>query len=80
MIGVASGANLALAPEDVDRLPDSLFREGDVLLAGLEIPVGTAQRAHRTGGRAGMLTILNPAPAPTLTESERQEPARGRHA
>ncbi len=70
MIGVASGANLALAPEDVDRLPDSLFREGDVLLAGLEIPVGTAQRALERGAAARMLTVLNPAPAPTLTESE----------
>jgi ribokinase len=70
MIGVASGANLALAPEDVDRLPDSLFREGDVLLAGLEIPVGTAQRALERGAAARMLTILNPAPVPNLTESE----------
>ncbi len=70
MIGVASGANLALTPEDVDRLPDSLFREGDVLLAGLEIPVGTAQRALERGVRAKMRTVLNPAPVPTLTESE----------
>ncbi len=70
MIGVASGANLALAPDDVDRLPDSLFREGDVLLAGLEIPVATAQRALERGAAAKMLTILNPAPVPNLTESE----------
>jgi ribokinase len=70
MIGVASGANLALTPEDVDRLPESLFRAGDALLAGLEIPVATARRALERGAAAGMVTILNPAPAPTLSESE----------
>jgi ribokinase len=68
MIGVASGANLRLSPEDVDRLPDSVFRRGDVLLAGLEIPIETAIRALRRGTRAGMTTILNPAPAPVLPE------------
>jgi ribokinase len=70
MIGVAPGANLRLTPEDVDRLPDSLFRSGDVLLASLEIPVETARRALERGVGVGMLTILNPAPVPTLTESE----------
>jgi ribokinase len=72
MIGVASGANMLLSPDDVDGLPDLLFRRGDVLLAGLEIPVQTAIRALRRGARAGMLTILNPAPAP-LAESEAKE-------
>lgn len=70
MIGVASGANLALTPEDVDRLPDWLFRAGDVLLAGLEIPVATARRALERGESSGMLTILNPAPVPELSASE----------
>ncbi len=53
MIGVASGANLELTPDDVDALPDSLFREGDVLLAGLEIPVGTATRASSEAPKWG---------------------------
>jgi ribokinase len=73
MIGVASGANLRLGSEDVDALPESIFREGDVLLAGLEIPVQTAIHALRRGTRAGMLTILNPAPAPALAESEAKD-------
>jgi ribokinase len=73
MIGVASGANLGLSPQDVDGLPASLFRRGDVLLAGLEIPVQTAIRALRRGAQAGMQTILNPAPAPALSESQVQE-------
>jgi ribokinase len=73
MIGVASGANLGLAPEDVDRLPDSLFRAGDVLLVSLEIPLETAIRALRRGYEAEMFTILNPAPAPAIPESEVRE-------
>jgi ribokinase len=73
MIGVASGANLRLGPKDVDDLPESLFRAGDVLLASLEIPAETASRALRRGFDAGMLTILNPAPAPTLSEPELKE-------
>ncbi|QEH32706.1 Ribokinase [Aquisphaera giovannonii] len=70
LIGVASGANLELSPADIDALPDDLFRAGDVLLAGLEIPIPTAIRALRRGKQAGMTAILNPAPAPSLTEAE----------
>lgn len=69
VIGVAPGANLQLTPEDVDRLPDAVFRPDDVLLVSLEIPLETAIRAIRRGFDAGMSTILNPAPAPTLPES-----------
>ncbi len=64
MIGVASGANHRLSPQDIDLLPDSLFRSGDVLLAGLEVPIATAVRAIERGARAGMRVILNPAPVP----------------
>ncbi len=73
MIGVASGANARLTPDDVDRLPSSLFRTGDVLLASLEIPVETSIRALRRGIEGGMRTILNPAPAPSLTRSQAKE-------
>ncbi|MDG3004423.1 ribokinase [Paludisphaera mucosa] len=64
MIAVASGANMSLAPEDVAALPDALFRPGDLLLTGLEIPRPTALAAMRRGRAAGMTVILNPAPAP----------------
>jgi ribokinase len=64
MIGVASGANARIEAEDVARLPDDLFRRGDVLLTGLEIPFRAAVAALRRGRGAGMTTILNPAPAP----------------
>jgi ribokinase len=73
MIGVAPGANELLTPEDIDRLPDSLFTAGDVLLASLEIPVSTAARALFRGRQGGMITILNPAPAPALSGPELHE-------
>jgi ribokinase len=73
MIGVAPGANARLTPDDIDRLPASLFRQDDVLLASLEIPLETAIRALRRGLEAEMFTILNPAPAPALSETEVRE-------
>jgi ribokinase len=73
LFGVAPGANSHLTPEDVDRLPASLFRTDDVLLASLEIPLETASRALRRGWDAGMFTILNPAPAPALSQPKLRE-------
>jgi ribokinase len=70
MIGVAPGANHKLTPNDVDDLPESLFRKDDVLLVSLEVPVETAIRALRRGFDAEMQTILNPAPAPALSAPE----------
>ncbi|MDR3619733.1 MAG: ribokinase, partial [Paludisphaera borealis] len=70
MIGVASGANARIEPEDVDRLPASLFRRGDVLLTGLEIPHRAAVAAMRRGREAGMTVILNPAPAPAAASPD----------
>jgi ribokinase len=74
MIGVASGANLRLTADDIDQLPDSLFRKGDVALVSLEIPLETAGHALRRCFDAGMHTILNPAPAPnSVTGPELRE-------
>lgn len=70
LIGVAPGANHRLTPEDIDRLPASLFRTEDVLLTSWEIPVETAIRALQRGAAAGMVTILNPAPVPPRPEPE----------
>jgi ribokinase len=68
MIAVASGANLELTPGDVAALPDDLFRAGDVLLTGLEIPAASALAAMRRGRDAGMTVVLNPAPAPKVDD------------
>ena len=64
MIGVASGANGRLGPEDITRLPDDLFQSGGLLLvAGLEVPLETVGLAVRRASAAGMTVVLNPAPA-----------------
>ena len=63
MIGVAPGANSHLDPAAIDRLPDSVFDQGGVLLAGLEVPLETVASAVRRAHRAGLRVILNPAPA-----------------
>lgn len=63
MIGVAPGANARLDPDVIDRLPDSVFIRGDVLLAGLEVPLATVARAILRARAAGLRVILNPAPA-----------------
>jgi serine protease SohB len=47
-------------PADIDRLPDSLFRAGDILLAGLEIPIPTAIRAMRRGKSSGRRELSPP--------------------
>jgi ribokinase len=70
VIGVAPGANHRLTATDIDQLPASIFRKDDVLLVSLEVPLETAMRALRRGRDAEMFTILNPAPAPSLPESE----------
>ncbi len=62
-ISVASGANLHLTPADVDALPEELFAAADVFLSCLESPVETVVRGLRRARAAGLVTILNPAPA-----------------
>jgi ribokinase len=63
IIGVAPGANARLSPEDIDRLPEEVFARGGVFLASLEVPTAAVVRGLRRARDAGMLTILNPAPA-----------------
>ncbi|MBX7167108.1 MAG: ribokinase [Pirellulales bacterium] len=63
MISVASGANLALAPADVDALPATSFDACRVLLASLEVPLETVAAAIRRGRTAGLMVVVNPAPA-----------------
>jgi ribokinase len=63
MIGVAPGTNSALGPDDIDRLPDDLFRpDGLLLVAGLEIPLEAVERAVARALQAGTRVVLNPAP------------------
>lgn len=64
-ITVVSGANYALAVEDVERY-HFVIEQSDVLLAQLEIPLLTVKKAMIIAKHAGCITILNPAPAMKL--------------
>lgn len=63
-IVVASGANMYLSPEDIDKAADEIC-SADVVLMQLECPVPTVAYAARMAAQAGVPVILNPAPAPT---------------
>lgn len=62
-IVVASGANMALGREDIDRAAEEI-RRADVVLMQLEVPVATVEYAAEVAAAAGVPVILNPAPAP----------------
>jgi len=63
LISVASGANLELAPADVDAVSDAFFRDAKVFLTCLESPLETVERGLVRAKQLGLRTILNPAPA-----------------
>jgi ribokinase len=62
-IVVASGANMALTPDDVDAARETIARS-DVLLVQLEVPVDVVHHAAQLAHAAGCKVILDPAPAP----------------
>jgi ribokinase len=64
-ITVVSGANYALAVEDVERY-HFVIEQSKVLLTQLETPLLTVKKAMTIARRAGCVTILNPAPAVKL--------------
>lgn len=67
MIAVAPGANGRLAPEDLDAVP-GLFEGASHLLCQLECPPSLFAAAAGRARAAGMMTILNPAPAVPLDD------------
>lgn len=64
-IVVASGANMLLNEQDVDKMLEEMF-EGDILLMQLEIPLQTVEYAARKAFGKGVKVVLNPAPARSL--------------
>lgn len=64
-IGVASGANAKLSPADIDAARD-VIAGAKVLLVQLETPVETVTHAIRVAHDAGVMVVLNPAPAQAL--------------
>lgn len=66
IIAVATGANALLSPNQVERAGDAIARS-KVLMTQLEIPLETVMTALKLAKEAGVITILDPAPAKTLT-------------
>ena len=64
-IVVASGANMLLNEQDVDKMLEEMC-EGDLLLMQLEIPLQTVEYAARKAFGKGVKVVLNPAPARSL--------------
>jgi ribokinase len=64
---VVPGANGFLSPEDI-RQSASAIQRANVLLCQLEVPIPTILEAFRLARAAGVMTILNPAPAMTLPD------------
>lgn len=62
-ISVIAGANARLTPQQVQERAQ-LIASADVLIAQLETPLETVAAAIEVARRAGVRTILDPAPAP----------------
>ncbi|MCF7802643.1 MAG: ribokinase [Candidatus Marinimicrobia bacterium] len=67
-IVVVPGSNSELTPENIQE-HSGLFERVNVLLAQLEIPMGTVEEAFRVAKKSGLTTVLNPAPAQQLPTS-----------
>jgi ribokinase len=63
LISVASGANNALSPQDVEKAAGQI-RAADVVLLQLEVPMETVEFTARLASEAGVVVVLDPAPAP----------------
>ncbi|MDI7773898.1 ribokinase [Asticcacaulis sp. EMRT-3] len=62
MIVVSPGANACLTPEDID-VAGALIRGADAFVVQLETPEATVRKGLQSARAAGVLTVLNPAPA-----------------
>jgi ribokinase len=63
LISVASGANHALTPMDVDAATDRIRVAASVMIQ-LEIPMETVTRAAQLAAEVDVPVVLDPAPAP----------------
>ncbi len=62
-IVVVPGACFTLTPAEVEEAADDILAS-DVFLTQLELPLDTVERGLQLARKAGVPTILNPAPAP----------------
>lgn len=63
-IVVASGANHRVTPDDNIYPNEELFKQADVVLLQLELPLPTVHASIELARRHGAKVILDPAPAP----------------
>ena len=75
---VVGGANEGLSPEDVRRATPGIT-ESTVLVSQLETPIAATLEAFRLAKDAGMMTVLNPAPAAALPPELLQRPTASAH-
>ena len=68
LIAVASGANHALKPEDVELAADRI-RAADAVMLQLETPMETVEFTAKLAAEAGVPVVLDPAPAAPLADS-----------
>ena len=66
-IVVASGANMALTPEEIRSAWQSI-NDIDVVVMPLEIPLGCIEEAVRLAVQDNVKVVLNPAPAQKLSD------------
>lgn len=66
-VTVYPGASLLLTGEDV-RAAEGLFRDCDILLLQLEMPLDILEAAFELAEKHGIRVILNPAPAKPVAE------------
>ncbi len=68
VIGIASGANMALTPDYLTKYQQHVI-DADALLMQLETPLETIEKAASLAKQHGTQVILNPAPARELPDS-----------
>lgn len=66
-IAVASGANMALSPADVEAARPAIA-QAHVMVLQLEVPMETVAAAVRLANDCGVKVLLNPAPAQPLPD------------
>lgn len=59
---VHGGANMSLAPRDIDQYAD-IIKTSDCLISQFETPLKVTEEAFKIARESNVLTILNPAPA-----------------
>jgi ribokinase len=69
-IVVASGANMRVSRADVDEA-ESVLRAAHGLIVQLEVPLDVVEYSMRQARQAGLVVVLNPAPAQVLSREFR---------